>query len=371
MRRMYRLDLPRLSVVGVGGAGTNAINRMIDAGVRNVDFVTLDCDKQSQQRSHAAIALTLGDGCGAKGCADFGRKAMLHAQEDLLEALEQTEMVFITAGMGGGTGSGAAPVVAQLAREAGALTIGVVTMPFRFEGQAQYDIAQAGVDALRPHVDTLIVIPNDRLLSFYDIQLLPMAFTLADEMLCDAVQGIADMILQPSLINLDFADVRAIMQGGGASLITTGNGEGCERATIAAENALRSDLLGLTIDGAHAVIMHVCASNDVSLHEVNQAATLIRQRLAGDAQIIFGLSLDEMLQDRMQITLVATGFDDYRQRSAWQDLLARTEGRHQTGRDLIEAPQIPERRQSDVATAVDDQSAHSVRRWRIPRFASV
>ncbi len=303
-----------IRVIGVGGGGSNAVNRMIAEGLKGVDFLTVNTDAQALQFSKAPVRLQIGDkltkGLGAGGKAEIGEKAAEESQDDLYAALEGADMVFVTAGMGGGTGTGAAPTIAALAREACALTIGVVTKPFSFEGATRRRSAEEGLARLKEHVDTLIVVPNDRLLDIADKKTtITEAFRLADDVLRQGIQGISELITVPGLINLDFADVRTIMANGGAALMAVGKASGDNRAILAAEQAIASPLLDVTIDGAQGVLFNVTGGTDLMLSEVNEAAAVIQRMAHPEANIIFGAVIDENLHDTIQITVVATGFD--------------------------------------------------------------
>ena len=303
-----------IRVVGVGGAGSNAVNRMIAEGVKGVDFVAINTDNQALSLSDAPVRVRIGDkltrGLGAGGFADQGEKAANESLEEIQSVLKGTDMVFVTAGMGGGTGTGAAPVVARVAREMGALTIGVVTRPFHFEGSKRAQSADRGIEQLQQVVDTLIVIPNDRLLDITDKRMsLHESFQLADDVLRQGIQGITELITVPGLINLDFADVKTIMTQGGAALMAVGRGTGEDRARIAAEQAISSRLLDVTIDGAQGVLFNITGGTTLSLYEVNQAAEVIRETTHPDANVIFGAVVDEMMGDEIRITVIATRFD--------------------------------------------------------------
>ena len=303
-----------IRVVGVGGAGNNAVNRMIAEGVRGVDFVALNTDNQALALSNAPIRVRIGDkltrGLGAGGYSDQGEKAAAESIDEIQSVLQGADMVFVTAGMGGGTGTGAAPVVARVAREMGALTIGVVTRPFHFEGSRRAQSADRGIQELQEHVDTLIVIPNDRLLEVTDKRMsLQESFQLADDVLRQGIQGITELITVPGLINLDFADVKTIMTQGGAALMAVGRGTGEDRARIAAEQAISSRLLDVTIDGAQGVLFNITGGTTLSLYEVNQAAGVIRETTHPDANVIFGAVIDEEMGDEVRITVIATRFD--------------------------------------------------------------
>jgi cell division protein FtsZ len=309
-----------IRVVGVGGAGLNAINRMVDAGVNQVEFIAVNTDMQQLRTSEAPVKihigreLTLGLGSGAD--PETGRKAAEESHDQLKQALRGSDMVFVTAGEGGGTGSGAAPVVARIAREVGALTVGIVTVPFRFEGSRRRQQAEAGVQALREACDTVIVIPNDRLLEVLDRSTSMLdAFRVADDVLRQGVQGITDLITMPGLINLDFADVRTIMSDAGSALMGIGFSEAGEnRAREAAERALRSPLIDTEIVGARGILLSIAGGDDLSLVEVNEAAEVIRQAATDDTNIIFGATLDERLTGQVWVTVVATGLGGHRGR---------------------------------------------------------
>ena len=304
----------RIKVIGVGGGGSNAVNRMIEEGIQGVDFVTVNTDAQALTIAKAPTRVRLGDkltrGLGAGGDPEIGRKAAEESADDLYSVLKGTDMVFVTAGMGGGTGTGAAPVVAQIAKESGALTIGVVTRPFTFEGSRRMQSAETGIGKLKEHADTLIVIPNDRLLQIADKRAsLQDAFRLADDVLHQGIQGISELITIPGLINLDFADVRTIMSEGGAALMAVGTGTGDERAKKAAEDAISSKLLDITIDGARGVLFNVTGGPNMTLFEVNQAAAIIRETAHPDVNMIFGAVIDPNMGDDIRITVIATGFE--------------------------------------------------------------
>jgi len=303
-----------IKVIGIGGGGSNAVNRMIGEGVKSIEFITVNTDAQALQLSKAPVRIQIGDkltkGLGAGGKAEVGEKAAQESQDDLYAAIEGADMVFVTAGMGGGTGTGAAAVVAELAREAGALTIGVVTKPFSFEGATRRRNAEEGLARLKENVDTLIIVPNDRLLDISDKKTtITDAFRLADDVLRQGIQGISELITVPGLINLDFADVRTIMANGGAALMAVGRASGDNRAVQAAEQAISSPLLDVTIDGAQGVLFSVTGGPDLMLSQVNEAAAVIQRVAHPEANIIFGAVIDETMQDTIQITVVATGFE--------------------------------------------------------------
>jgi len=304
----------RIKVIGVGGGGCNAVNRMIEEGLGGIEFVAVNTDAQALLLSKASIRVRIGDkstrGLGAGGNPESGRKAAEESAEELYEVLKGSDMVFVTAGLGGGTGTGGAPIVAQIAKEVGALTIGVVTRPFQFEGAKRMQSAEAGIAKLKEHADTLIVIPNDRLLQIVDKKVsLQDAFRVADDVLRQGIQGISELITVPGLINLDFADVRAIMSEGGAALMAVGHASGEDRARVAAEMAISSQLLDITIDGARGILFNVTGGNSLTLFEVNQAAAIIKETAHPDVNLIFGAVIDPNLGDEIHITVIATGFD--------------------------------------------------------------
>jgi cell division protein FtsZ len=306
-----------IRVVGVGGAGINAVNRMIDAGIAEVDFLAVNTDMQQLQLCDAPTKIHIGQeltrGLGSGADAEVGRRAAEEAYDQLKAALRGSDMVFVTAGEGGGTGSGAAPVVARIARELKALTVGIVTSPFKFEGTRRRRQADEGVDALREACDTLIVIPNDRLLEVLDRSTSMVdAFRIADDVLRQGVQGICDLITMPGLINLDFADVRTVMKDGGSALMGIGFASGDDRAREAAERALRSPLIETEVTGAKGILLSVAGGDDLSLLEVNEAAEVVRQAATDETNIIFGATVDERLRDQVWVTVVATGLGQAR-----------------------------------------------------------
>jgi cell division protein FtsZ len=304
----------RIKVVGVGGGGSNAVNRMIEEGLAGIEFVAVNTDAQALVLSDAPMRVRIGDkltrGLGAGGNPEVGQKAAEESAEELYEVLKGTDMVFIAAGIGGGTGTGAAPVIAQVAKEVGALTIGVVTRPFTFEGVKRAKSAEQGIGRLKEVVDTLIVIPNDRLLQVADKRAsLQDSFKMADDVLRQGIQGISELITVPGLINLDFADVRTIMSEGGAALMAVGRATGEDRARAAAEMAISSQLLDITIDGARGILFNVTGGADLSLFEVNQAAAIIKETAHPDVNLIFGAVVDPSLGDELRVTVIATGFE--------------------------------------------------------------
>ena len=303
-----------IKVVGVGGGGCNAVERMIKEGLQGVEFIAINTDAQALLLSSAPTRVRIGEkltrGLGSGGNPEQGRKAAEESQEALYNVLRGADMVFVTAGMGGGTGTGAASIIAQIGRELGALTIGVVTRPFAFEGMRRIQAAEAGIEKLKEQADTLIVIPNDRLLQIVDKHAnLQDAFRIADDVLRQGVQGISELITVPGLINLDFADVRTIMSEGGAALMAVGTGRGEERARMAAEMAISSQLLDITIDGARGILFNVTGGPDLTLFEVNQAAAIIKETAHPDVNLIFGAVIDQDMGDEVRVTVIATGFE--------------------------------------------------------------
>lgn len=303
-----------IKVVGVGGGGVNAVNRMIDLGLRGVEFIAINTDAQALLLSDADVKLDVGreltKGLGAGADPEVGRRAAEDHAEEIEEALAGSDMVFVTAGEGGGTGTGGAPVVARIAKSLGALTVGVVTKPFSFEGKRRQAQAEAGVEALKNEVDTLIVVPNDRLLEISDMGIsMVEAFETADQVLLAGVQGITDLITTPGLINVDFADVKSVMQGAGSALMGIGSSRGADRAIKAAELAVASPLLEAKIDGAHGVLLSIQASSNLGIHETYDAAKLVQEAVHPEANIIFGTVIDDTLGDEVRVTVIAAGFD--------------------------------------------------------------
>ena len=303
-----------IKVVGIGGGGVNAINRMIEVGLKGVEFIAINTDAQALLMSDADVKLDIGReltrGLGAGANPEVGTQAADDHAEEIEEVLKGSDMVFVTAGEGGGTGTGGAPVVARVARSLGALTIGVVTRPFAFEGRRRANQAEEGIAALREEVDTLIVIPNDRLLSISDrgVSVLD-AFKQADQVLLQGVSGITDLITTPGLINLDFADVKSVMSNAGSALMGIGSARGDDRAVAAAESAVSSPLLEASIDGAHGVLLSIAGGSDLGLFEINEAAALVAQAAHAEANIIFGAVIDDALGDEVRVTVIAAGFD--------------------------------------------------------------
>ena len=307
-------DFANIKVIGVGGGGNNAVNRMVESELNGVQFLSVNTESQVLELSKADVTIQIGEkvtkGLGAGANPQIGEAAAQESREDIIKALEGADMVFVTAGMGGGTGTGAAPVVAECAKEVGALTVGVVTKPFAFEGKRRRAAAEKGIEFLTQKVDTIIVIPNDKLLQVVDKKCsLSDAFRTADEVLRQGIKGISDLIQVPGLINLDFADVKTIMTEQGEALMGIGVGEGENRAADAAKMAINSPLLETSIDGAKGILLNITGSSNLSLFEINEAAEIISDAADPDANIIFGSVIDENLGDKVQITVVATGFN--------------------------------------------------------------
>lgn len=317
---MQNLDTDKLAVIkviGTGGAGGNAVSRMIEAEVRDVEFIVMNTDAQDILHSDAHVRIAIGEkhtkGLGAGGDPTQGAKAAEESQDEIYEALKGADMVFITAGMGGGTGTGASPTVAQIAREVGALTVGVVTKPFSFEGSKRRTVAEEGAQRLKEQVDTLIVIPNDRILQLIEKRTtVPEAFHMADDVLRQAIQGISELITEHGNINCDFADVKAVMSNAGSALMAIGRGTGENRAVEAAQTAIESPLLELSIEGAKGVLFNITGNEDLGMLELHEAAALIQEAADPEANIIFGHVIDNRLQDEVKLTLIATGFDNSR-----------------------------------------------------------
>jgi len=351
--------LPPIKVVGVGGGGCNAVSRMSQERIPGVQLVAVNTDGQALMHIDADVQIRIGDrltkGLGAGGDPKRGMQAAEESRDDLKEAIRGAEMVFVTSGMGGGTGTGASPVVAEVARETGALTIGVVTRPFSFEGNKRSTRAEDGIAALRDHVDTLIVIPNDRLLALCDPKAsFEDALSTADDVLLQAIQGISEIITLPGIINLDFADVRKIMGEAGPALLAIGRGRGSDRATEAARNAITSPLLDVDIAGASGVLFNVVGGKDLGLMEVNAAASVIHGVVHPDAEVIFGAAIDEGLGDEIKVTVIATGFDDHRrhqQEEIEQDAWHRDEPQQTASSWDTERPSYREPAQQPLATS--------------------
>ncbi len=303
-----------IKVVGIGGGGVNAVNRMIDVGLKGVEFIAINTDAQALLMSDADVKLDIGRkltrGLGAGAAPEIGRQAALDHIDEIEEVLRGADMVFVTAGEGGGTGTGGAPIVAKVAKDLGALTVGVVTKPFSFEGKRRSSQAEEGIENLRSEVDTLIVIPNDRLLAISDRSISALeAFKTADQVLLSGVQGITDLITTPGLINLDFADVKSVMAGAGSALMGIGSARGEARSIRAAELAISSPLLEASIDGAHGVLLSIAGGSDLGLFEISEAAELVAQSAHPDANIIYGTVIDDALGDEVRVTVIAAGFE--------------------------------------------------------------
>jgi cell division protein FtsZ len=327
----------RIKVVGVGGAGGNAINRMVVSGVDGIEFVSVNTDAQALLSSEADFAVRIGDkltkGLGAGGRPEIGARAAEESADQLSELMRGTDMVFITAGMGGGTGTGASPVIAKIAKAAGALTVGVVTRPFEFEGTRRRKAADEGLGALRDNVDALITIPNERLIHMVDPKTpITEAFKYADDVLRQGIAGISDLITKPGIINLDFADVRTIMREAGSALMAIGHGTGETRCIDAAREAIESPLLETSINGATGVLYNITGGANLTLLETSEAAEIIRAAVDEDAEIIYGTSIDDAMGDAVRITLIATGFED---RSAYMEYAPRRSARPAPSRDRV------------------------------------
>lgn len=316
---MFEFDMDmeqfaHIKVIGVGGGGSNAVNRMISSGLKGVDFIVVNTDAQALHQSKADVKLQIGSkmtrGLGAGANPEIGRESAEESKEEIASALKGADMVFVTAGMGGGTGTGAAPIVAQIAKELGALTVGVVTKPFNFEGKKRQSFAEKGIEQLKEKVDTLIVIPNDRLLQIVEKISMLDAFKMADNVLLQGVRGISDLIAVPGLINLDFADVKTIMKDTGSALMGIGTATGDKRAEDAATQAVSSPLLETSINGAKGVLLNISGGADLGLHEVQAAASVVENFVDSEANIIFGAVIDETLGDEIKVTVIATGFDE-------------------------------------------------------------
>jgi cell division protein FtsZ len=323
---MFEFDIEeehgaQIKVIGVGGGGNNAVNRMIEFGVKGVEFISINTDKQALYMSQANQKIQIGEkitkGLGAGANPDIGQKAAEESRDEIAQAVKGADMVFVTAGMGGGTGTGAAPVVAQITKEMGILTVGVVTKPFAFEGRQRMVNAEKGLAELKGYVDTLVVIPNDRLLQVAEKKTSMLdAFKIADDILRQGVQGISDLIAVPGLVNLDFADVKTIMREKGLAHMGIGRGTGENRAVEAARQAIQSPLLETTIEGAKGVLLNITGSKNLGLFEVNEAAELVAEAADEEANIIFGAVIDDGLQDEVRITVIATGFERIEKKAA-------------------------------------------------------
>jgi cell division protein FtsZ len=339
-------NFARIKVVGVGGGGQNAVNRMIEEEIQGVEFIAVNTDAQALMLSNAPQRLRIGDkltkGLGSGGQPEIGQRAAEESREEIQQMMQGADMIFITAGMGGGTGSGAAPVIASIARETGALTIGVVTKPFTFEGQHRRRTAERATADLTANVDTLIAIPNDRLLQIVDKKAsIKNAFRAADDVLRQGIQGISELMTIPGLINLDFADVRSIMLEGGAALMAIGRGSGDERSKIAADQAIHSALLDVSIDGARAILFNIKGSDDLSIFEVHEAAEIIRANAHPECNIIFGAVIDPEMKNEVQITVIATGFDKPKVEESSYSNYSVPRPTYERGRDYDSRPSQP------------------------------
>lgn len=343
-----------IKVVGIGGGGVNAVNRMIEVGLKGVEFIAINTDAQALLMSDADVKLDIGReltrGLGAGANPDVGGRAAEDHAEEIEEVLKGADMVFVTAGEGGGTGTGGAPVVARIARSLGALTIGVVTRPFTFEGARRKKSADEGIEQLREEVDTLIVIPNDRLLQISDRNVSMLdAFKQADQVLLQGVSGITDLITTPGLINVDFADVKAVMSNAGSALMGIGSARGEDRALAAAEMAISSPLLEASIDGAHGVLLSIAGGSDLGIFEINEAAAMVADAVHENANIIFGTIIDDALGDEVRVTVIAAGFDGGLPKRREES--ARTQGRPQQGETRAAAGAVATRREEPAQAA--------------------
>lgn len=359
--------LAKIKVVGVGGGGNNAVNRMITSGLQGVEFIAINCDAQALLLSKAQNRIQIGEkltkGLGAGANPEIGQKAAEESREILVEQLRGADMVFVTAGMGGGTGTGAAPIVAECAREAGALTVGVVTKPFSFEGKRRMNQAEAGIVNLKDRVDTLITIPNDRLLQVIDRRTSMLdAFRIADDVLRQGVQGISDLISVPGLINADFADVKTIMSNAGSALMGIGTAKGENGAVAAAEAAIKSPLLEASIEGARGVLFNITGGKDLSLFDVTEASNIITEAVDPDANIIFGAVIDEKLDDEIRVTVIATGFNGknpaLRPEATGQTTI-KTAGWNTTRQRNTTEVKTPPKQQAAAVSSTKEESAHS------------
>ena len=360
-------NVVNIKVIGVGGGGNNVVNRMVQTGAKGVEFVAVNTDKQVLSRSGATYKIQIGEklthGQGAGSNPEIGRKSAEENRAQIAKALEETDMVFITAGMGGGTGTGAAPVVADVAREAGVLTIGVVTKPFGFEGRRRMVQAEQGIEDLKDKVDSLVIIPNERLKHATDQKItFANAFVIADDVLRQAVQSISDLINDTGFINLDFADVTSVMKDAGFAHMGVGRAEGKNKAEEAAKMAISSPLLETSINGAKGVLVNVTGSMDIGLDEVEQAATLVQQAAHPDANIIFGATFDEAMEDEIRVTVIATGFDESTGKSTMAEKpfteaekkVEQTAAAQKAEEETADAPQQPEPASVSSGDAEDD-----------------
>lgn len=368
----------QIKVIGVGGGGNNAVNRMIEANLKGVQFIAINTDKQALFTSKAEYKIQIGEkltrGLGAGANPDMGSKAAEESRDDIFQALQGADMVFITAGMGGGTGTGAAPIVAEIAKEMGILTVGVVTKPFTFEGKRRRAHAEKGIEELKKRVDTLVTIPNDRLLQVVERRTsIVEAFKIADDILRQGVQGISDLITTPGLVNLDFADVKTVMYERGLAHMGIGKASGENRAIEAARQATHSPLLETTINGSKGVLLNITGGNSLSLHEVTEAAEIVSESADVDANIIFGAVIDETLKDEIRITVIATGFSDGQFDEMFVDNIVKTvSNEHANAANHSVAPATPVTKNSTVpakgAETETQESADDADELAIPTF---
>jgi cell division protein FtsZ len=361
----------QIKVVGVGGGGSNAVNRMIEASLKGVQFIAINTDKQALYNSRAEYKIQIGEkltrGLGAGANPEIGSKAAEESRDDVYQALQGADMVFITAGMGGGTGTGAAPIIAEIAKEMGILTVGVVTKPFTFEGKRRMTHAERGIDELRKRVDTLVTIPNDRLLEVVDKRTsIVEAFKIADDVLKQGVQGITDLIAIPGLVNLDFADVKTIMFERGLAHMGVGRASGDNRAVEAAKQAIHSPLLETTINGAKSVLLNITGGPSLGLLEINEAAEIVAREADEDANIIFGAVIDETIKDEIRITVIATGFEDVIKKAA-QDAKSEPAVVQEEAPGVPEAPLVQEAA-ATVQNVVKSSGGNESGEFEIPPF---
>jgi len=361
----------QIKVVGVGGGGSNAVNRMIEASLKGVQFIAINTDKQALYNSRAEYKIQIGEkltrGLGAGANPEIGSKAAEESRDDVYQALQGADMVFITAGMGGGTGTGAAPIIAEIAKEMGILTVGVVTKPFTFEGKRRMTHAERGIDELRKRVDTLVTIPNDRLLEVVDKRTsIVEAFKIADDVLKQGVQGITDLIAIPGLVNLDFADVKTIMFERGLAHMGVGRASGDNRAVEAAKQAIHSPLLETTINGAKSVLLNITGGPSLGLLEINEAAEIVAREADEDANIIFGAVIDETIKDEIRITVIATGFEDVIKKAA-QEVKAEPAVVQEEAPAVVETPVVQEAA-VPVQNVVKSSGGNESGEFEIPPF---
>jgi cell division protein FtsZ len=365
-------NIAKIKVIGVGGGGCNAVNRMIASGVTGIDFWAINTDSQALTNTTAPDCIQIGQkltrGLGAGGNPAIGQKAAEESRDEIARSLEGTDLVFITAGMGGGTGTGAAPIVAEVAKEMGCLTVGIVTRPFTFEGRRRAKQAEEGINALQSRVDTLIVIPNNQLLSVIPAETpLQEAFRVADDILRQGVQGISDIIIIPGLVNVDFADVRAVMADAGSALMGIGVGSGKSRAKEAATAAISSPLLESSIQGAKGVVFNVTGGTDLTLHEVNVAAEIIYEVVDADANIIFGAVIDDRLQGEMRITVIATGFNGEKEKPQTKTSTKTVLSGPPAGVETVQSTTTPEDPLGEIPMAPELDIPDFLQKRRFPR----